>query len=185
MSSTEEDDEHSSMIKTPGQLITVVVAAFVFPVVILLMLGRLAAVGLASDEDNPAYSDAAITARLKPVGTFRLASDTPKPGEETATAVQGASAAVASAPPAAEVSGPDKAKAIYTASCAACHVSGAAGAPKLGDIAAWAPRIKAGNRSLYDSAIKGKNAMPPRGGNASLSDDDVKAAVDYMVGQSK
>ncbi len=174
------------MIKTPGQLITVVVAAFVFPVVILLMLGRLAAVGLSSDEDNPAYSDAAIAARLKPVGTFRLASDTPKPGEETATATtQGASAAVASAPPAAEVSGPDKAKAIYTASCAACHVSGAAGAPKLGDIAAWAPRIKAGNKSLYDSAIKGKNAMPPKGGNTSLSDEDVRAAVDYMVSQSK
>ena len=173
------------MIKTPGQLITVVVAAFVFPIVILLMLGRLAAVGLSSDEDNPAYSDAAIAARLKPVGTFRLASDTPKPREETAAVIQGASAAVASAPPAAEVSGPDKAKAIYTASCAACHVSGAAGAPKLGDIAAWAPRIKAGNKSLYNSAIKGKNAMPPKGGNASLSDEDVKAAVDYMVSQSK
>ena len=64
-------------------------------------------------------------------------------------------------------------------------MTGAAGAPKLGDNAAWAPRIKAGSEALYDSAIKGKNAMPPKGGNASLSDADVKAAVDYMVSQSK
>lgn len=183
MSSTEEDDEHSSMIKTPSQLITVVVAAFVFPVLILLMLGRLAAVGLSSNQDNPAYSDAAVAARLKPEGTFRLAGDTPEPGTQpTSTPATGAAT---SAVPAADVSGPDKAKAIYTASCAACHVSGAAGAPKLGDMAAWAPRIKAGNKSLYNSAIKGKNAMPPKGGNASLSDEDVKAAVDYMLSQVK
>lgn len=78
-----------------------------------------------------------------------------------------------------------KGKSIYEASCAACHASGVAGAPKLGDKAAWAPRIKAGNNTLYTSAIKGKNAMPPKGGNAALADDDVKAAVDYMVAQSK
>jgi cytochrome c5 len=64
-------------------------------------------------------------------------------------------------------------------------VHGAAGAPKQGDKAAWAPRIKNGNGTLYASAIKGKNAMPAKGGNASLSDDDVKSVVDFMVSQAK
>ncbi len=76
-------------------------------------------------------------------------------------------------------------KGVYDASCAACHGAGVAGAPKLGDKAAWAARINAGNDALYGNAIKGKGAMPAKGGNASLSDADVKAAVDYMVSQSK
>lgn len=75
-------------------------------------------------------------------------------------------------------------KSIYDSTCVACHGTGAAGAPKLGDAAAWAPRIKAGNAALYASAIKGKGIMPPRGGNAKLSDAEVQAAVNYMVGQS-
>jgi cytochrome c5 len=76
-------------------------------------------------------------------------------------------------------------KAVYEASCAACHGAGVAGAPKTGDKAAWATRIKTGNDALYASAIKGKNAMPAKGGNAALGDAEVKAAVDYMLGQSK
>jgi cytochrome c5 len=76
-------------------------------------------------------------------------------------------------------------KAVYEANCAACHATGVAGAPKVGDRAAWAARIKAGNDALYNSAIKGKGAMPAKGGNAGLADADLKAAVDYMVGQSK
>lgn len=76
-------------------------------------------------------------------------------------------------------------KGVYASSCAACHTTGAAGAPKAGDKAAWAPRIKAGNDALYASAIKGKGAMPAKGGNAALSDVEVKAAVDYLVGQSR
>ncbi|HRJ52774.1 MAG TPA: c-type cytochrome [Candidatus Thiothrix moscowensis] len=72
---------------------------------------------------------------------------------------------------------------VYRASCSACHDSGVAGAPKLGDKAAWGSRIAAGN--LHANALNGKGAMPAKGGNASLSDADVKAAVDYMVSQSK
>ncbi|MBI5753437.1 MAG: cytochrome c5 family protein [Hydrogenophilales bacterium] len=75
-------------------------------------------------------------------------------------------------------------KDVYNASCAACHASGAAGAPKLGDKAAWGPRVKAGADALYDASLKGKGAMPAKGGNAGLSDADVKAAVDYMVSQA-
>ncbi|KIF82503.1 cytochrome C [Noviherbaspirillum autotrophicum] len=76
-------------------------------------------------------------------------------------------------------------KEVYQANCAACHATGAAGAPKLGDKAAWAPRIKTGLDALHASALKGKNVMPPKGGNTSLADADVIAAADYMIGQSK
>jgi cytochrome c5 len=66
----------------------------------------------------------------------------------------------------------------------ACHATGAAGAPKLGDKAAWAPRLKTGIDALYASSLKGKGAMPAKGG-ASLPDADVKAAVDYMAAAAK
>ena len=75
--------------------------------------------------------------------------------------------------------------ATYKQACAACHATGAAGSPKLGDKAVWGPRIAQGNDALYNSAIKGKGAMPPKGGRMDLSDDVIKAAVDYMVAQSK
>ncbi len=75
-------------------------------------------------------------------------------------------------------------KKVYESNCIACHGSGVAGAPKVGDAAAWGPRIKAGNAALHASALKGKGAMPPKGGNPGLSDADVKAAVDYMVAQA-
>lgn len=74
-----------------------------------------------------------------------------------------------------------KGKPIYDKVCVACHASGAAGAPKYGDAAAWAPRLKAGISALYTSALNGKGAMPKKGGATDLPDADVKAAVDYLV----
>ncbi len=77
----------------------------------------------------------------------------------------------------------------YKAACFACHGTGAAGAPKLGDKANWGPRIKQGKDTLYTHALKGfkgnKGFMPAKGGRADLSDADVKAAVDYMISQSQ
>ncbi|WP_406626215.1 c-type cytochrome [Acidovorax sp. SDU_ACID1] len=79
-------------------------------------------------------------------------------------------------------------KSTYGKTCAMCHAAGVAGAPKPGDKADWAPRIAQGKDTLYKHAIEGftgsKGMMPARGGAASLSDDDVKAAVDYMADQS-
>ena len=76
-------------------------------------------------------------------------------------------------------------KTVYDATCVVCHAGGIAGSPKIGDKVAWAPRLKTGIEALYTSALKGKNAMPPKGGNLSIPDADVKAAVDYMVAQAK
>jgi len=74
---------------------------------------------------------------------------------------------------------------VYNTICVACHAAGLAGAPKTGDKAAWAPRIATGLEALLKSATNGKNAMPARGGAANLSDDELKAAVEYLVGQVK
>lgn len=74
---------------------------------------------------------------------------------------------------------------VFASVCSACHTAGIAGAPKVGDKAAWAPRIAQGKEALYKSALNGKNAMPARGGAASLADAEVKAAVDHLVALTK
>lgn len=80
-------------------------------------------------------------------------------------------------------------KDVYDKTCMMCHGSGLAGAPKIGDKAAWKDRIATGMDNLVKSAINGKQGytgmMPPRGGNPNLSDKEIHAAVKYMVGQSK
>lgn len=73
---------------------------------------------------------------------------------------------------------------VYTATCAACHTAAVMGAPKLGDPAAWAPRLAKGAAGLHATAIDGIKLMPPKGGNPALKDDEVKAAVDYMISKS-
>jgi cytochrome c5 len=88
---------------------------------------------------------------------------------------------VAASAPAAAADG----KKVYDTTCMACHATGAAGAPKFGDKAAWAPRLKTGAEALYASALKGKGAMPPKGGFAAMSDAEIKAGVDYMTAAAK
>ncbi|MCL9851262.1 c-type cytochrome, partial [Ralstonia solanacearum] len=78
----------------------------------------------------------------------------------------------------------DIGKKVYDSTCQMCHAAGVAGAPKFGDKAAWAPRIAEGKAKMYDIALHGKGAMPPKGTYAG-SDDDVKAAVDYMAAAAK
>lgn len=74
-----------------------------------------------------------------------------------------------------------KGDAVYKAACAACHTTGAAGAPKLGDQTAWGKRNEAGLPALIKSAIKGKKAMPPKGGQSALSDLEVARATVHMT----
>jgi len=105
----------------------------------------------------------------------------PPPAAAEAPAQVAAAAPAGAAPAGAKTDG----KTTYDTTCMACHGTGAAGAPKYGDKAAWAPRISQGKNTLYASALKGKGAMPPKGGNTALPDDAVKAAVDYMTAAAK
>ncbi|HET9978241.1 MAG TPA: c-type cytochrome [Burkholderiaceae bacterium] len=116
--------------------------------------------------------------------------DEPKFGAAPAPTAAAAPAAVAAVAPAAvpaavAVAKTDAAPALYGQACLACHAAGVAGAPKLGDKAAWGPRLAAGVDGLTASVIKGKGAMPPRGGAMAASDADIKAVVAYMVASVK
>lgn len=105
----------------------------------------------------------------------------------TAAAAAAAMASLKTAAPAAAGAGSnlEAGKKLYNTVCMACHASGVMNAPKFGDKAAWAPRIATGIDTLHNAALHGLNAMPPKGGAANASDDDVKAAVDYMVSAAK
>lgn len=172
-------EEHSSLIKTPQQLIVVVVLAFLIPVVGIILIATAITGGLKVDSKSTDNSAAAVAERLKPVGTLVVGEPPAQPAAST-PAVK----SPAGQPAKAAAGGAAGGKQLYDTVCVACHGAGIAGAPKAGDKAAWGPRIATGKDSLYTSAIKGKNAMPPKGGS-SAADADVKAAVDYMVGLAK
>ena len=110
----------------------------------------------------------AIEERVKPVGDVCLEGD---------SSCGGAVAAAAS--------GPRSGEDVYNGSCMACHGTGAGGAPKFGDAAAWKPRIAQGADTLHKHALEGFNAMPPKGLCMTCADEEVMAAVDFMVGKSK
>jgi cytochrome c5 len=105
--------------------------------------------------------------------------------EMEAPAAEEAAPAAEEAAPAAEAEAPVAASGedIYKKACQACHAAGIAGAPKLGDKEAWAPRIAKGNDAMLESVKNGLNAMPPKGACMSCSDDDLRSAMEYMVSQ--
>jgi len=152
-------DQHESFIKTPQQLITVVIAAFAIPIIGIILLVQL--VIAERTADPAAMTPEAIASRIQPVGRVEFGG------------AGGAGAA-----------GGQSGEQVVKTVCATCHQAGLAGAPKIGDKAAWGPRIKQGQAALLQSALKGKGAMPPKGGNASLSDDDVARAVAFMANQA-
>lgn len=136
------------------------------------------------------FAEPAAPAAAAPADAAAAAA--PAPAAPAAAMAPAAAAApatvVAAAAPAAVVkvvaSSPAAGEALYKQACVACHAAGVAGAPKFGDKAAWAPRIATGLDMLTTSVIKGKNAMPPRGGSAG-SDGDIRAAVEYMTAAAK
>lgn len=150
---------HSSPIKTPQQLAVVVVLAFVVPVIGLILLAGFVISGHRSAALRSEEPDA-VARRIQPVARVEFAD-------------------VAAGPRAAK-SGEE----VYKAVCTACHGTGAAGAPKTGDKAAWAPLIKEGMDVLVKDSIKGIRAMPPRGGNPDLSDVEMARAVAYLANQA-
>jgi len=76
-------------------------------------------------------------------------------------------------------------EALFNQNCSVCHDNGVAGAPIVGNKADWGPRVAKGKAALYNSALNGTGAMPARGGNASLNDDQIKAIVDFMVSKAQ
>ena len=162
-------EDHSTAIRTPQKLILVVLLGLLVPILLIVMIVQMVTGGLRVDTDNRAMSEDAVAQRLKPVGEVALAEAT-----LTAPATQ-----------AAVSSGKSDGSKVYQIVCAACHGAGLAGAPKLGDKAAWKARLAQGLSTLHEHAIKGIRAMPAKGANPSLSDPEVSAAVDYMVSQSK
>ena len=123
---------------------------------------------------------ATSTTPAAPAATTAAAS-APAPAASAATATSSTEAPTKTA----SATSASEGKAVYDETCHVCHATGLAGSPKFGDKAAWAPRIATGKEALYTAALHGLNAMPPKGGNASLSDAQVKAAVDYMVAAAK
>lgn len=135
---------------------------------------------------EPEAKTAATTATTAAPDAVPASETKTEPGSAPAGVAAGAvpaatAPAVAAAPAAAAA---DAGKKVYDTACMACHGAGIAGAPKFGDKTAWAPRLKKGMDTLYTSAIKGLNAMPPKGGS-SASDAEIKAAVDYMAAAVK
>ncbi len=138
--------------------------------------------GGAKFEDPPAPAKAVAAAPAAP-----MADDAAVKAAAAQIAAVGTGAApmaVAAAAPAAAAAG-GAGEALYNRACVACHLSGVAGSPKLGDKAAWAPRLAAGVDGLTASVIKGKNAMPAKGGAADASEADIKAAVQFMLASVK
>ena len=160
-------EEHGTLVKTPKQLIVVCVLALVVPVAIALLGAQLLSGSKHIDRTEPKKL---VEQRIKPVGELVKFDGAPPPAAAAVVAV------VAKAKSGEEV---------YNSACVACHGAGIAGAPKTGEIALWAPRIAKGINVLYEHAIKGFNAMPAKGGQTALSDDEVKAGVDYQVAKSK
>ena len=154
----DHDAPHEGPIKTPKQLIWTVVASFLVPIAIIVLLVNFVATGDKSGAGTEAMSEEAVAHRIQPVGVVML---------------KDASAVV-------ELRTGEQ---VYTAQCSACHAAGLAGAPKLGDEAAWAPRIKTGYEVLVTSALKGKGAMAAQGGG-EFSDFEIGRAVVFMANKS-
>ena len=122
-----------------------------------------------------------VPAAAAPAAPAAVAEAAPAAAAATpAAAVVVAAAPAAPAPAATTTVAAGAGEALYKQACAVCHVAGVAGAPKLADKAAWAPRVGLGLDGLTASVIKGKGAMPPKGGSAA-SDADIKASVQYML----
>jgi len=170
-------EEHGTLIKTPKQLIVVAALALITPVTVAILGSQLAT---SAKRIDTAESKRLVIERIKPVGT--LVSTEGAAADTNANAASAAPAAAAAPAVAAKAKTGDQ---VFNESCVACHGTGIAGAPKAGDKAAWAPRLAEGAATLYDHAIKGFKTMPARGGAATLSDAEVKAAVDVLIAKAK
>jgi len=149
------DEAHEGPIKTPKQLAWAVFFAFVVPIIVIILLANYVTSAAKPSAGTEALEAMAVAARIQPVGSIELKdlnnAAALKTGEQ-----------------------------VFQAQCSACHATGAAGAPKLDDLAAWGPRVKTGFDALLNSALKGKGAMGAQGGG-DFSDYEIARAVVYMA----
>jgi len=149
---TAHEEDHTGPVKTPKQLLLVVFYSFVIPIFAIIAL-----VYYVTSGNKPAAgavnTEKAVAQRIQKVGSVEI-RDANRPLKAGAE--------------------------IYAAQCAACHAAGLAGAPKFGDAATWAPRIKTGFEALWNSALKGKNAMGAQGGG-DFSDIEIGRAVVHLA----
>lgn len=146
------EEDHTGPIKTPKQLLLAVLYSFVVP--IFVIIGLVYYVTSANKPQAGSVNlEQSVTARIQKVGTVEIrdANRPMKTGEQ-----------------------------VFQAQCTACHTAGVAGAPKMGDVAAWAPRIKTGYDTLLNSALKGKNAMGAQSGG-DFDDFEIARAVVYLA----
>ncbi|UEP21532.1 c-type cytochrome [Burkholderia ambifaria] len=149
---------HESPVKTPGQLIAVIIASFAIPIAVIVLFATYANHAFRAGAGTDALSDEQVAARIAPIAKVDVkdanAPRTYKTGEE-----------------------------VYKAVCVTCHGTGAAGAPKVGNKDDWAPRISQGFDTLLKTALSGKGAMPPRGGTKpdDVSDYEIARAIVYMA----
>ena len=152
-----DEGPHEGPIRTPKQLVLAVVASFVVPIIIIILLVNFVDFGAKPGAGSAGLQAEAVAKRLQRVGSIELRD---------------------ASSPAALRSGEQ----VYQAQCVACHGAGLAGAPKFGDAGAWGARVKTGYDALLHSALKGKGAMTPQGGG-DFSDFEVGRAVVYMANQ--
>jgi len=147
-------------------IIIVVLGIIVFCTVAFLVYQKLS--------QQPAMNEferEAIQERLKPIGQISISTEQPETQQ------------VAQAQPTQQAE-PQTGEEVYNSVCMACHATGVSNAPKLGDQAAWQERYAKGQETLMNSVINGFNAMPPRGGNPDLSDEELQRAIDYMLAEA-
>ncbi|MBB3117125.1 c-type cytochrome [Pseudoduganella violacea] len=154
-------NEHESAIRTPKQLVAAVVGFFLITVIGIALLVQFVTQEKLTGHGSDSQSSEALAARLKPVADIDYTlkdSNAPKVLQTG--------------------------EAIYTSTCAACHGSGAAGAPKVGDNGSWSARLAQGEATIIKHAIEGLRAMPAKGGNPDLDDVEVARAVVFMANKS-
>lgn len=150
-----DDGPHEGPVKTPKQLIAAVFFAFVIPISVIVLLVSFVNSGTRSGAGSEGASAEAVARRIQPVAAVEV-----KDANDAAALKTG--------------------EQVFAGQCQACHATGAAGAPKLGDTAAWAPRVTQGYETLLTHALKGKGAMGPQGGG-DFSDFEIGRAVVYMA----
>jgi cytochrome c5 len=158
---SDPQNEHESLIKTPRQLIAAIAAAFLVPIIVIVLLVQYVASDSTLGAGSDAMTEEAVAARLRPVADIGFTLVDPSAPRELRTG-----------------------EVVYKLACMACHDTGAAGAPRLGDPAAWTARLAQGQETVVTHAITGIRGMPPKGGMPDLDNIEVERAVVYLVNQS-